>query len=51
MNTTSDRSWRCTLPGCRGCGAGYGSDHQAADAFRRHLERAHRQLLITGGVR
>lgn len=55
MNTTTSRAWRCSVPGCTSCGAGYGSDRQAADAFRRHLAHGnptHRQALAEiGGAR
>lgn len=38
---TNSRSWHCAEPGCRGCGAGYGSEHQAAAAARRHMQSSH----------
>ena len=48
MNT-----WRCTVPGCLGCGSGYPSERTADDAKRRHddAHRAyHRLLLAAAGV-
>lgn len=53
MSTTPIRShgWRCQVPGCRGCGAGYGSQTQANRAARRHAEQAHRLTERVGVAR
>lgn len=40
-------TWRCTVPGCDGCGSGYPSARAARAAARRHEEncRAYHQHL------
>lgn len=30
--------WTCTVPGCRGCGAGFPSERAALAAARRHAD-------------
>lgn len=41
--------WTCTVPGCLGCGSGYGSERAARAAARRHDDdyRAYHRTLNT----
>lgn len=46
-------TWRCTVPGCTGCGCGYPSQRAANDAQRRHddaFRAYHRLLLASAGT-